>query len=265
ARVRLGLRKASVRPQVETPSAPVEVRVSDVIPSHHGFGSGTQLAYAVAAAVGRVLGVWPPFTPEEELGRGRRSAVGTLGFREGGFLADPGLRRRAGMEAGTARRAVPPEWRFVVVDPRGSPGPSGPVEAAGFRSLPAMPRNMPELLFDLVAEAILPGLEGRDFRPFASGVADFNRLVGEHFAPVQGGVYAHPLIRELSRTLAGTAWPYFAQSSWGPAAVVFCEDDESAAALRAFLSRRIGPEQADVFVAAPKNDGATVTEFDSAD
>ncbi|MGC1275085.1 MAG: hypothetical protein WBC44_15375 [Planctomycetaceae bacterium] len=261
ARVRLGMRRPAVRYQVEQPSAPVAIRVAEVIPSHRGFGSGTQLAYAVAAVVGRVLDVWPPFMPDHELGRGKRSAVGTRGFQEGGFVVDAGIRRRAGLETGVACRKVPSEWRFVVVDPQGRVGPSGMAETSGFAALPPMPRNMPQLLLDLVATTILPGLDDADFLRFARGVAEFNRLVGEHFAPVQGGVYAHPLIRELSQRLAETSWPHLAQSSWGPAAVVFCESDESARTLVAFLGRQITPDQASVFVAAAKNDGAEIREI----
>lgn len=261
ARVRLGLRRPAVRFQVEQPSAPVAIRVTEVIPSHRGFGSGTQLAYAVAAVVGQVLEVWPPFVPDHELGRGKRSAVGTRGFQEGGFVVDAGLRRPAGLETGSARRNVPREWRFVIVDPQGQAGPSGITETAGFQSLPPMPRNMPQLLLDLVTTTILTGLDDADFLRFARGVAEFNRLVGEHFAPVQGGVYAHPLIRELAETLAPTSWPYLAQSSWGPAAAVFCESDESARTLVAFLARQFPPEKANVFVATARNDGAELREI----
>jgi len=257
ARARFGLSRPEARHQVDDPSLPIAVRVSEVIPAHRGFGSGTQLSYAVAAAVTAALGVWPAVDLDENLGRGGRSAVGTLGFREGGFLVDAGVRRREKLEGGTARRDVPASWRFVIVDPSGGPGPSGKAEAAGFQSLPPMPRRMPEILFGIVTASILPALDARDFSGFADGISQFNRLVGEHFAPAQGGTFSHPLVRELAEVLRQSHWKCVAQSSWGPAAAVFCESEESAGALMAFLEGRISGE-ADLFVAGPLNRGASV-------
>ncbi|MBA3314735.1 MAG: hypothetical protein M3552_19405 [Planctomycetota bacterium] len=260
AGVRTDLQRPWVGQSVEDPAAPVAFRIVKTIPSHRGFGSGTQLAYAVAAAMERVLDV-RPVMGGCDLGRGKRSAVGTLGFGDGGFITDRGFEHRTSLETRWNRRDVPTDWRFVIVDPLGPGGPAGAAESTGFQALPPMSRCATEALFEFLAEQILPGLDQSDFARFAGGIADFNRLVGEHFAPIQGGVYGHPLIRNLAESLNETKWPYLAQSSWGPAAVAPCESEGSANELIAFLNRHVSQDEAKMFVAKPMNHGATVRRF----
>lgn len=236
----------------------VALRVLAEIPPHRGFGSGTQLALAVAEGVRALHAARVPFGVEQRLGRGSRSAIGTAGFYRGGFLCDlPDP--TSGAVGRISRHLVPELWRVVVIDPAGAAGPTGAAEAAGFEVLPPMPPRTTAALMTLVHDRIAPGLDGADFAAFPSAVAEFNRLVGEHFAPVQGGIYAHPLIRELAGTLVGTDWPHLAQSSWGPAAAVFCESEASAESLYSFLRGHIAQAEADIFTAAPLNHGAAIT------
>jgi beta-RFAP synthase len=249
-------------PGAHGPLPRLTIQVKEAIPPHRGFGSGTQLTFAVAAAMTAALDVAITCLRDEAFGRGERSAVGTVGFFEGGFIVDPGSHQslRSGEEV--QRFAVPEAWRCVVVDPCGPAGPSGGGEAAGFQSLKAIPYEDTKRLIDLVRHEIVTGLAQAEFDRFARGVADFNALVGEHFAPAQGGVYAHPLIRELVRELQHTPCRYLAQSSWGPAAVVFCENAESANELVDRLRGSLSAGKADVFVARPRNRGAEILTTD---
>lgn len=238
----------------------LRIDVDEPVPPHRGFGSGTQLALAIAAAFARLGGASP--VDQEVLGRGGRSLVGTVGFCGGGFIADLGEDHVGSHGAKPLHRAVPITWRLLIVDPMAATGFSGATEAEAFEHLRPMPPEAEGRLRSLATDVILPALDARDFPAFASAVADFNRLVGEHFAAVQGGVYAHPLIRELARTLAGTDWPHLAQSSWGPAAAIFCENEASADALQRYLRERIAPGEADILTAAPLNRGAEVTTIE---
>ncbi len=239
----------------------VAIQVAAEIPPHRGFGSGTQLALAVAECVSALLEIAAPVG--DTLGRGKRSAVGSTGFYRGGFIADL-PETASGAAQCLLRRPVPAAWRFVIVDPAGAAGPSGSAETAGFEALPPIASACSASLRELVLARILPALEVADFKAFASGVAAFNRLVGEHFAPTQGGVYAHPLIRDLSQALADTEWPHLAQSSWGPAAAVFCENQESAEALLPFVRDRFSTADANIFIAEPMNHGAVIDTVGSA-
>lgn len=242
------------------------VEIENDIPPHHGFGSGTQSALAVAAMLTKIH-CYTPYIPFEPLGRSGRSAVGGSGFFRGGFVFDPGRGRPTRSISwiaddlhypGVVHRPVPEDWKLVAIDPVIASGVFGTDESEAFSGLPEMSAETEDRLRRLAKTVALPALESADFEDFASSVSLFNRIVGEHFAPAQGGTYAHPLIRELSRTLADTDWPHLAQSSWGPAAAVFCESEASAAALEAFLRTLISPAEADVFTAAPLNRGATV-------
>ena len=243
------------------------IEVDEVIPPHRGFGSGTQLAFAMASATAKLLGF--KAVPLKCLDRGTRSLVGGLGFSRGGFVIDAGEGAAAGLSAAIEATApcqfgghvlsVPEDWRFVIIDPTTQSGISGVEEESAFAGLNAFPAATSEKLARLITEAIVPGLSRKEFERFAAGVSEFNRLVGEQFAPAQRGVYAHPLIRELSKRLGESDWPYLAQSSWGPAATVFCESEVSAAALCRFLSDCLPADAARIFVAAPRNRGADVT------
>ncbi len=152
AHVRDRVATSAHRLRIDEPLAPVTISADEVIPPHRGFGSGTQLAFAVAAAICEMLGVAQRFLTSETLGRGGRSAVGTAGFHRGGFLVDAARHSGPGLDPGVSRLPVPADWRFVVIDPRGAAGPSGNLEASEFQSLPAMPRKTSELLFDLVVK-----------------------------------------------------------------------------------------------------------------
>lgn len=245
--------------------ASFDFEVLQAMPAHRGFGSGTQLALAVAAAVQQIVKLMSDLSLEP-LGRACRSAVGSAGFFRGGFVLDPAPaeepdRSDCGNDfpfPGVVHRTVPEKWRTVIVDPRSASGPSGTSESEAFGRLRTMSPALTQRLRDLAEREILSALDAGDFSAFAQCTSEFNGLVGSHFASEQGGIYAHPLICRLSRLLAETDWPYLAQSSWGPVAAIFCENQDSAETLRGFLSSNIPEREADIFIAAPRNRGADV-------
>jgi beta-RFAP synthase len=202
----------------------VAVRVLESIPRHAGLGSGTQLRLAAALAASRVLGHRLPVPELARLGgRGRRSGIGIAVFEQGGFVVD------AGHENGTAaadrdepppvimRYPVPEDWRFVVVTPADTRGLSGAPEEQAFRTAPPMDGDRVGRICRLVLMKAAPALLTDDIRAFGEAITEVQRLVGEHFAPYQGGgVYASPTGRRavelaLARGAAGVG-----QSSWGP-------------------------------------------------
>jgi beta-ribofuranosylaminobenzene 5'-phosphate synthase len=67
-----------------------------------------------------------------------------------------------------------------------------------------------------VLTALLPALVEHDLAEFGAALSRIQRLVGDAFAPVQGGTFhpqAAPLVDALLRLGAAGA----GQSSWGPA------------------------------------------------
>lgn len=193
------------------------LRVVEAIPPHVGLGSGTKLALAVAQALvvlhGRIDGA-PALA--QAVGRAARSAVGMWTFALGGLVVEGGVRAGAERPAPLLmRHEVPDEWRIVVVVPSAEPGLSGVAEAQAFgRLVPSAERSA--AIAQLVLTSLLPALVERDLEEFGGALTRVQQLVGDAFAPVQGGRFhprAGPLVDALLRGGAAGA----GQSSWGPA------------------------------------------------
>ena len=84
------------------------VRVEQAVPAHAGLGSGTQLAFALAAGLRRLEGL-----PQDIAGdalllqRGARSGIGAALFSRGGFVVDGGHGPRKSPAARCEPSAVP--------------------------------------------------------------------------------------------------------------------------------------------------------------
>jgi beta-ribofuranosylaminobenzene 5'-phosphate synthase len=193
------------------------VRVLEAIPAHVGLGSGTKLALAVTAGLAALAGRTPePQAIARAAGRGARSAVGLWTFVLGGFVVEGGV--RPGVERPApllARHAMPDEWRCVLVIPHAEPGLSGRAEEEAFGRL-RPDSDRAALIAQLVLTSLLPGLAEGDLTEFGTALTRVQRLVGESFASVQGGVF-HPRAGPLVETLLRYGAAGAGQSSWGPA------------------------------------------------
>jgi beta-ribofuranosylaminobenzene 5'-phosphate synthase len=205
----------------------VRVRVVEAIPPHVGLGSGTKLALAVTAALAALAGqTLGPGTIARVAGRGARSAVGLWTFVLGGLVVEGG--RRPGVERPApllARHAIPGEWRCVLVVPPAEPGLSGRAEEQAFGQLrPDSERAA--LIAQLVLTSLLPGLAEGDVGEFGAALTRVQRLVGESFASVQGGVF-HPRSGDLVEALLRLGAAGAGQSSWGPAVYGIVGDEQA--------------------------------------
>jgi beta-ribofuranosylaminobenzene 5'-phosphate synthase len=203
------------------------VRVLEAIPAHVGLGSGTKLALAVTAAMAALAGQAPePRAIARAAGRGARSAVGLWTFALGGLVVEGGVRPGVEQPAPLlARHAVPDNWRCILVIPEAEPGLSGPAEEEAFTQL-RPDSDRAALIAQLVLTSLLPGLAERDVSEFGAALTRVQRLVGESFASVQGGVFhprAGPLVDALLRLGAAGA----GQSSWGPAVYGIVGDEQA--------------------------------------
>jgi beta-ribofuranosylaminobenzene 5'-phosphate synthase len=221
-------------------SGGARIRVLEAIPAHVGLGSGTKLALAVTAALAALAGQTPePGAIAGAAGRGARSAVGLWTFVLGGLVLEGGV--RPGVERPApllARHAMPDEWRCVRVTPHAEPGLSGRAEEEAFGRLrPESDRAA--LIAQLVLTSLLPGLAERDLAEFGAALTRVQRLVGESFASVQGGVFhprAGPLVDSLLRLGAAGA----GQSSWGPAVYGLVEDERAGIELARRMEAELG-------------------------
>jgi len=227
--------------RTKTASSPCcELRVESQVPAHAGFGSGTQLALAIARAFSQLRGDGP-LTARElagQTGRGARSAIGIGGFETGGLLVDAGRKHPERPGLILQRVSFPEDWPIVLLRPAKSLGLSGEAETQAFKTMDGMPAGMTDRLCRLLLLEILPGVLERDHGAFSSGLYEYGRLVGEFFAPYQGGTWVHPVMQTVADQLPGQGFPGFAQSSWGPTLAVFCEEPAAVRRLQSWAEQR---------------------------
>ena len=244
---------------------PLRIEVLQTPPRHSGFGSGTQLAFSVITATMQCLGLPIPSAKELAVatGRGQRSAIGSHGFRRGGFLVDRGIASDPGIagDSGIAGDRViagdqetasgqqlapldlridfPTDWPIVTVVPRGAQGVSGSDEKAAFKNLaPSTPQHR-QRMTELLKTTIVPAVMTQNYDSFAAGIFEYGHRSGRMFEAIQGGPYNGPtiervvnLVREFGVTATG-------QSSWGPCVFAVLSTKNQAEKLVAFLNQRV--------------------------
>jgi beta-ribofuranosylaminobenzene 5'-phosphate synthase len=237
----------------------IRVLVAEAIPEHAGLGSGTQLALAVGCAFAKVLGL--ALTPRDIAGildRGGRSGIGIGAFERGGFLVDGGRGASDAPPPITSRIEFPEEWRVVLILHPGAQGLHGAVEKAAFRSLPPFPEARAAHLCRLVMMDLLPALAERDLCEFGRAVAELQRIVGDHFASVQGGRFASALVAAALARLEAESVTCVGQSSWGPTGFAVVESEAAAAEVAALLERKFAGAGLLVVVARGRNRGGEI-------
>ncbi|MDP4002516.1 beta-ribofuranosylaminobenzene 5'-phosphate synthase family protein [Methylobacterium sp. NEAU K] len=235
----------------------VSIRVERAIPAHAGFGSGTQLALAVAAAMARLSGA--AFSAEafsSSLDRGNRSGVGLCAFTEGGLIVDGGRGADGGPPPVIARLRYPEHWRIVLILDSSMAGVHGTREVEAFRDLPRFPAAQAAEICRIVLMQVLPAAALAEPQGFGAGITRIQDLIGDHFAPHQGGRYASAAVAQALAQAAAQGVPGYGQSSWGPTGFVLMPSETEARALVANLDRG-GPLR--FIVARGRNAGAAIT------
>lgn len=210
----------------------LRIQVERAIPGHAGLGSGTQLALACAAAVNHLYGLGLDLADMARLtGRGRRSGIGIAAFQQGGFIVDGGRGPNTAMPPVVARMPMPSHWRFILALDDGCAGLHGPGETAAFQDLPPFPAAAAAHLCHLLLMRGLPALAEGDIAAFGSVICELQQIVGDHFAPAQGGRYTSAAVAEAMAWLAGQGAVGMGQSSWGPTGFCLVEGVAQAQAL----------------------------------
>ncbi len=224
--------------------------------AHCGLGSGTQLALSVAAGLARFCGLELSVDEliQQIAGRGKRSAVGSLGFFHGGLIAETGGTQPYSDRSWWSRLVVPSTWRVLLVQPPShGPAVSGDHERQAFASLPAASSAAKQQLQQL-AQEIQSAVTADDFSAFAVALTQFNRLSGQLFAAAQGGCYNGPQVSRLVDTVKAAGAAAYGQSSWGPTVFVICPDQTAARALTDAL-----PPECSAQVVRPQPSAAQIT------
>lgn len=246
-------------------SGGIELNIDQVIPPHSGLGSGTQMALAVGGAISELYGL--NLNAREIatlLDRGARSGVGIGAYDQGGFIVDGGRCAAGGPPAVISRLEFPEHWRVVLIFDDSELGLHGEQETTAFRELPEFsPAKAGELCRLLMMKA-LPGLVDQDIQEFGSAVAEIQAVVGDYFAPAQGGRFASPAVAKALEWLPKAGYPGIGQSSWGPTGFILVDGETQAYRLSRELQTRFPDESLRYQVVSGRNIGArTVRDADS--
>ncbi|WP_077034775.1 beta-ribofuranosylaminobenzene 5'-phosphate synthase family protein [Pelomonas sp. KK5] len=222
--------------------APLRIELKRVLPPHAGFGSGTQLALALGHAFARFHRLeLSSLTLAHWLARGLRSGIGIAGFDQGGLLVDGGPGADGRPAPLLSRIAFPEAWRVLVVQDARVRGLSGAQEKAAIAALPPFPESLSADICHQVLMRVLPGAASGEFEAFAAGVNRIQQLLGDHFAPAQGGsAYTSPAVEQAMQWL-GEADAAIGQSSWGPTGFAIVPTPGLAEALAQGLAGRLPP------------------------
>lgn len=234
------------------------VTVETAIPAHAGLGSGTQLALALGAAFRRLHGRAPDAADDAVwLDRGARSGVGAALFTRGGLVVDAGRGPDTTLPPVIARLDFPADWRVLVLTDAGMLGVHGEAERAAFARLPPFPAATAAEICRRVLMQALPGVIERDLAGFGDAITEIQGMVGDHFAPAQGGGrFTSAAAARVAGRLQALGAVGLGQSSWGPTAFAFAPDDAAARAMAA----RAEPERDGVAIriCAAVNHGALI-------
>ncbi|QDU48768.1 beta-ribofuranosylaminobenzene 5'-phosphate synthase family protein [Gimesia panareensis] len=243
-----------------------EIALQSEIPQHCGFGSGTQLSLALARGVAALAGESELTSVElaHRVERGARSALGVHGFASGGFLIEAGKQESSAISPLVFQAPFPAEWRILLITPQDEAGISGAVEADAIQRLGPMPVELTEKLCRLALMQLAPAVLEQNFREFATGLTEFGHTVGEFFQPAQGGVLAHPRMRELEQLLSSQGVEGIAQTSWGPTLSVVCPGNVAAQEVSSLVQQAGYGEDCLTRIVKPLNRGAAIEHLESA-
>jgi beta-RFAP synthase len=243
-------------------SSSYAISIESAIPPHSGLGSGTQLGLAVAAALHHLNDrSGGPSQYALLMGRGARSGAGIGLFVAGGFIVDGGHGPNTVVPPIIARTAFPEAWRIILISDRSQRGISGAEEVDAFAALPQFPKSAAGEICRIVLMQILPALAENDLESFGAGISAIQRIVGDYFAPVQGGSrFKSRAVEAMLHHLAAAGATGIGQTSWGPTGFAFVLDAATAKKLLAAASPKAAEMQLDMKICKALNRGAMIEE-----
>jgi beta-ribofuranosylaminobenzene 5'-phosphate synthase len=217
----------------------LRLTIERAIPSHVGLGSGTQLALATGVAVARLHDLDVKTRAIAHLlDRGSRSSIGIAAFEQGGVILDGGRGDTDEPPPVLSRFAFPEQWRILLIFDQASHGVHGPAEIEAFHRLPPFPAEDAARLCRMVLMIALPALAEEDLDRFGGAVAELQRTVGDHFAPVQGARFMSAAVADVLSWLEAQGICGVGQSSWGPTGFAIIPSEVDAETLLAAARRR---------------------------
>ena len=245
----------------------IHLQFASEIPSHSGFGSGTQLALGIAQAANTLYSLnLSVANLAQAVGRGGTSGIGIIAFERGGFILDGGHRfpnQKSSFLPSSAAGNVPapplllrhpfPDWELLIVLPRCT-HISGETEVQLFKTLCPQPRSTAEQLSHLVLLKLLPAIFEGDRHTFGSAINDIQTFGWKKVEiDAQGGILQRTLDFLADNGAIGAG-----VSSWGPAIFAVGENLSSLKEKTETFLQTL-PEGGTCFITNANNRGAAVT------
>jgi len=240
-------------------SRKLKIELSESITPHAGLGSGTQLALAVGAALSTQFDLnLNELQIAMLLGRGKRSSIGINTFNRGGFHVDCGTCDPCTPPPVIFSSEFPSEWRFILLFDHDHRGLHGDSEIKAFQELaPPSPQDAATLCRVTLMQ-LIPALIEKDIQTFGKAITKIQAMVGDHFAPVQGGRFVSPAVREKLNWYANQDTAGYGQSSWGPTGFVICKDQATADSLVNESAKAFAQNKCQELVVSACNKAATI-------
>lgn len=237
----------------------LNVHIDDAIPEHIGLGSGTQLSLAIGAGLSAFFDLSLTVRDVARLtDRGARSGIGIGVFEQGGLVVDGGRGANTQTPPLLSRMPIPEHWRFILAFDQRGQGLHGQQEINAFKQLPEFPRSEAERLCYLLLMQALPALAESNLQQFGDVITQLQTAVGQHFAPVQGGVFTSPEVSSAMHWLAQQGAVAIGQTSWGPTGFCAVESPQKAENLLAELRKQFTSPHLHFEVVSARNVGAEI-------
>ncbi len=236
------------------------VAIKSAIPAHAGLGSGTQLALALGAGLQALAG--QPVVPGDLgalVSRGARSAIGIASFENGGFIIDGGKGDADRPPPVVARAEIPDQWRIVLALDTRAQGIHGKREREAFSKLEPLSKATSAHLCHVTMMQMLPALHDQDLTSFGAAVSEMQAIIGNYFAPAQGGsAFSSPEIEKIVQKMGHLGGQGLGQSSWGPTGFAFLDSPDAAERLYATLVEEAKASGLELLVVSGRNHGAQI-------
>lgn len=237
----------------------IQIDLSAAIPEHIGLGSGTQMSLAIGAGLNAFYGLGLSVREIAKLAdRGARSGIGIGVFEQGGLVVDGGRGTDTETPPMLSRMTVPEHWRFILAFDQRGQGLHGEQEVSAFQKLPPFPRTEAERLCYLLLMQALPAIAEQNLALFGDVITQLQDSVGQHFTPVQGGVFTSPEVAVAMRWLQQQGAVAIGQTSWGPTGFCAVDNPHKADELLVDLQRRFTSEHLSFQVVSARNQAADI-------
>lgn len=246
----------------------INLRFNSEIPTHSGFGSGTQLSLGIASAVNILYELnLSVLELTSVVGRGGTSGIGVAAFDTGGFIVDGGHRypdQKSSFLPSSAADDIPPppillrynfpDLPLLIVLPNCS-RIYGEEELDLFRTLCPQPSSVAPKLSHILLLQILPAVLENDMYSFGKALNEIQTFGWKKVEIDAQGIELQQTLEFLQSNGALGA----GVSSWGPAICAVSEDiDTLKSTTEEFLPSL--PNGGTCFITYANNTGAQITK-----